>query len=317
MGRRKSGSLAYQINQRMNALNRIGESKHQAKQDYRNHCERNGLQWNPAKANGIFSHKTFDAYKQSTTEFSKWLKENHPEVRHINQIEKQHSINYLQQRQDQGKSAWTLSKDMSALNKVFNLNVTKQEAGIRERSYRDAERSRVERQHDRSYNAQNYRQQIDFAKAFGVRRESIYNGQYQVKDVSLFRHDGKIYASVIEKGGRYREAPCLEKMQSTIEKHFPHISEREPLTKEQFQAIYSTSENYLFDRYSNKIDNHAFRHEYARNLYQEALKELNEKHTEREVVLHRGFDRDALGQVSEALGHSPERTTVVLEHYLR
>lgn len=315
--KQKLGSLKYQITQRLKELNRIGESKHQAKQDWRRICESANIKWNPAQAPGIFSFKTMDAYRQSAIEFSKWLKQNHPEIKDINNIKKEHAIAYLKQRQEQGKSAWTISKDMSALNKVFNLNVTKQEAGLRERSYKDTERSRVSRSHDTKYNTQNYEQQITFAKAFGCRRESIYGGQYQVKDVSLFRHNGKIYVSLIEKGGRYREAPCLQSMQPQIEKMFPNIQEREPMTKEQFKELYSTSNEYLFDKYTTKIDNHAFRHEYARNLYKELLEQQEREQAEehRQQELYRGYDKEILREVSEALGHS--RLSVVVEYYLR
>jgi len=314
LGRQKLGSLTYQIKQRMQDLNRIGESKHQAKYDYRNHCDSKNIGWNPAKANGIFSYKTMDSYRQSAIEFSSWLKENYPDIRNINNITREHSIAYLQHRQDDGKSAWTVSKDMSALNKVFNLNVTKKDAGLRERSYKQSTRSREDRAHDGKYNPKNYERQITFSKAFGLRRESIYGGQYQVKDVSLFRNqnDGKLYVSVIEKGGRYREAPCLASMQPQIEKIYPHIPERDPLTKEQFQALYQSQGDYLFDRYTTKIDNHAFRHEYARNLYQEIA---NQQQDQGQVKLYRGYNEQILREVSQALGHN--RVSVVVEHYLR
>ncbi|MED4885473.1 hypothetical protein P9764_16645 [Bacillus smithii] len=170
----------------------------------------------------------------------------------------------------------------------------------------------MEREHDIKYNARNYERQIAFARAFGCRRESIVGGQYQVKDISLFRRNNKIYASFIEKGGRYREAPCLASMQPIIEKMFPNIQEREPLTKQQFQELYQSSQYYLFDRYTTKIDNHAFRHEYARNLYQELLEQRDNS---REVELYRVYDKEILREVSEALGHS--RLSVVVEHYLR
>ena len=314
MAKQKLGSFKYQIQQRLRELDRIGQSKHQAKQAYRQACENANVPWNPAKAEGIHSIRTMEAYRQTAFEFTGWLKENHPECKDLMNVPREHVIAYLQQRQSEGKSSWTVSKDMSALNKVLNLNVTKQEAGLRERSYKHAERSRVSRAHDHKYNAGNYERQITFAKAFGFRRESISGGQYQVKDVSLFRHEGKIYAALIEKGGRYREAPCLSAMQSQIEKMFPHIQEREPLIKQAFQELYHSSQGSpLFDRYTTKIDNHAFRGEYARNLYRELLGQRDQGDESREM--YRGYDKAVVREVSEALGHS--RLSVVIEHYLR
>jgi len=323
MSKQKLGSLKYQITQRLKSLNRFGESKHRAKEDYKNACKtRPGVKYNPAYARGIFSSKTMDAYKQTSMEFAAWLKTNHPEIRNINDITSQHSIAYLQQRQAEGKSAWTTSKDMSAINKVFNLHVTKNDAGLRERSYKNTTRSRVARAHDSKYNPKNYEKQITFAKAFGLRRESIYGGQYQVKDVSLFRNqnDGKLYVSVIEKGGRYREAPCLASMQPQIERMYPQIQEREPLSKQQFTQLYHSQGDYLFNKYTTKIDNHAFRHEYARNLYQEIMdrrqqEELQQQRDQAEEQLYRGYNRNALEEVSQALGHN--RESVAVENYLR
>jgi hypothetical protein len=253
-----------------------------------------------------------ESYRQSANEFSNWMKANYPEVKDINNVQKGYAIAYLQHRQNDDKSAWTISKDMSALNKVFNLNVSKQEAGLRERSYKNTERSRSERNHDHKYNAKNYDRQITFTQAFGCRRESILAGHYQVKEVSLFKQEGKVYVSLIEKGGRYREAPCLSSMQPTIEKMFPKIEYRDSLTKQQFQELYATSKGHLFDRYTTKIDNHAFRHEYARDLYQELM---DRREPGQKEELYRGYNKEILKGVSEALGHS--RLSVVVEHYLR
>jgi site-specific recombinase XerC len=312
MAKQKHGSLIYQFNQRMKELDRIGESKHEAKQNYRQACERAHVPWNPAKADGIFAHKTWDAYKQSSMQFGAWLKETHREIKKINQIERSHVKEYLLQRQRENKSAWTISKDMSALNKVLNYDLNKREIGLNVRSYKHTERSRVDREHDKRYNPENYRDQILFAKAFGCRRESIVGGQYQVKELSLFKHEDKLYCSLIEKGGRYREAPCLAKYQSDIEKLYPNIQERDPMRKQEFKQMYQSSAETLFDRYTTKIDNHAYRHEYAKELYQE---KLDQPDSEQAAALYRGYDKKIIQVVSQALGHN--RLSVVVEHYLR
>lgn len=228
MAKQKLGSFKYQIQQRLKELDRIGQSKHQAKQAYRQACENARVPWNPAKADGIYSIKTMQAYRQTVLEFAGWIKDRHSEVKSLMNVPRGYVVEYLQQRQFENKSAWTVSKDMSALNKVLDLNVSKREAGLWERSYKHAERSRLEREHDHKYNAGNYERQIAIARAFGLRRESIVGGSYQLKDISLFKApDGRVYASVIEKGGKYREAPCLSSMRPQIEKLFPRVEERE------------------------------------------------------------------------------------------
>lgn len=313
MARRKSGSLFHQAKRELQKLDCIGQSKHEAKKVYRAECEARGETWNPAKAKGIHSIKTMKAYEQTAKEFTAWMKANHSEIKNIEQIDRGHLKDYLQHRQERGVSAWTISKDMSALNKTFNTNLTKREVGLRERSYQDTTRSRVERTHDNEINRANYQQQINFASAFGLRRESIVGGQYQVKDASLYKiaGDGKLYVAAIEKGGRYRVAPCLESHQKSIETQYPQIEVRDVhMTKDDFKEAYRASENVLFDRYPHRIDNHELRHQYARELYNELADQKG--HVD---ANYRGYDKQILRDISEALGHS--RLSVVVEYYLR
>ena len=310
---RKHKNIKIQLNNRLNSLLRIGESKHKAKQEYKQYCQENNIKWNPAKTVGIHSIRTVEAYRQTINDFGDWLKANHKEIRNIEQIDKNVAYEYLKYKEKQGNTAWSVSKDMSAINKCLNLNLNKAEGGLQRRSYKDITRSRGERQHDQKYNAENYKNQILLAKAFGVRRETIYGGQYQAKDVSLYSKDGNIYIRVIEKGGRYRETQCLKSYQDDILKTF-NVKEGEPLTKEEFISLYNSSSNYLFDRYTTKIDNHAFRSEYATLRYEELV---NQKQLEGEIIKndYRGYDKDLVLQVSQDLGHN--RPSVVIEHYLR
>lgn len=311
----KLGSLKYQITQRLQKLDRTGESKHHAKERYRDACEASHIPWNPALAEGVYSHQTTNAYRQTGFEFVAWIKEQHPEIRDINAITKEHAINYLQTR-DTYCSAYTVSKDMSAINKLLEFNLNKKDIGLKERSYKDTTRSRTPSPEDRKYNPANWERQITVARAFGVRRESIVGGQYQVKDVSLFKRDGRVYISVIEKGGRYNEKPCLKSMQNQIEKMYPDIQERGKLNKEEFKEIYRDrdSSEKLFDRYTRKIDNHAFRAQYARDYYKELVEEKLASGQQIKSD-YRGFDKELILKVSEALSHN--RPSVVVEHYMR
>jgi len=254
------------------------------------------------------------SYRQTAIEFTTWLQQNHPESRDLMHIPRQQAIEYLQHRQQEGKSAWTVSKDMSALNKVCGFDITKQEADLRERSRDDIKRSRVERESDERYNPANYEEQITFARAFGCRRESVLGGAYQVKSVSLFRFDGMLYVGLIEKGGRYREAPCLQSMQPQVERMFPGIQERRHLTEHEFKALYAASpEPHLFHEYTTKIDNHAFRAEYAMRLYTELATTQGESKLPQDQ--YRGYDENILRRVSEALGHN--RPDIVVDSYMR
>jgi site-specific recombinase XerD len=76
---------------------------------------RNGIQ--PSLK--VYSHiKTYSAYIQTAMELACWIKNRHPEIKKINEINKEHAIQYLQARQTEGKSAYTITKDVSAINKA-------------------------------------------------------------------------------------------------------------------------------------------------------------------------------------------------------
>lgn len=303
---RNNKSLNHQFHERMEQLNCIGESRHLAKAEYKQYCQANGLNYNPCKTVGIHSFNTYESYKQTSKEFTSWIKSNYPEIKNINHITKDMCVNYLRMRQETC-SAYTVSKDMSALNKLLGHDIRKSEADLRERSYKDVTRSRYERQHDANIDTNRYSKQIMIANAFGLRRESFVTGQYALKDVSIYSNKGELYCSVIEKGGRYRNAPCLENYKELLKNNF-NIYEREHLTINQFKEIYADSTNKLFIEYDTKIDNHAYRSEYATNLYHQLA-------SSEPVELYRGWDKEAVQQVSHALGHN--RLNVVVEHYLK
>lgn len=319
--KKKNGSLAYQINQKLQGLKRFGQSRHEAKQAYRASQEAKGEKWNPAKAEGIFSFKTYDAYKQTAMEFSKWLRENHSDIKTLDQISQEHAIRYLQGRQAEGKSAYTVSKDMSAINKIFGTELSKKNAGLAERSYKNVTRSRGIKAHDKQYNPANYKDQIAFAKGTGCRRSSVHGGKYSVKPCSLWKDsEGNLYVSLIEKGGRFRNTKVLDAYKGTIEGLVTAIPVREPLANlkaegNRFRELYrASSDSPLFEKYPLKIDNHAFRAEYARARYQElaAAKQAAGGSVSND---YRGYDKSCIMGVSKDLGHG--RPSVVVEHYMR
>ena len=212
---RNNKNFTIQLNNRINDLLAIGESKHEAKKEYKKIEEEHGRKINSAKSNFIHNPNSASSYRQTVGEFCSWIKENKNDVwssKELDQVDKGICYEYLKDR-EQSCSPDTISKDMSALNKVLNFDLNKKEGELKERSYKAITRSRLDKGMDKAYNPKNYTNQIEFAKAFGLRRESILGGSYQVKDNSLFTRDNRLYCGVIEKGGRYREAPCLDKYQ--------------------------------------------------------------------------------------------------------
>ncbi|MGO1653199.1 hypothetical protein, partial [Senegalia sp. (in: firmicutes)] len=266
MSRKKN--IKIQLHQKVDSLLCIGESKHQAKISYQKYCKENNIKGNPTKTIGIYSTGSADIIRQSINNFTTWLKDEKPEVwntKNLDSITKEVAYDYLKQ-QDKVNSAYTVSTRMSSLNKVLDLSLTKKEVNLRQRRNPDITRSRTITKSDGKYNPANYREGLLIANSFGLRSESLINGNYKVKDISIFKNQEKVYLAVIEKGGRYREIPCLQENQEQVLETFD-ISERDFLSKDEYINLYNNSSTYLVNKYTRHIDNHAIRADYAVNLY--------------------------------------------------
>ena len=296
---------------------RFGQSKHDAKQAakeayLKQHGNLKG--YNPSKVDGIFSIKTMESYRQTAKEFSLWAANNG--YKNANDITRETAGRYLKERQVDKKSAWTISKDMSALNKIFKFNLSKSELGLKNRSLNDITRSRNETENDKR-NFNKFADQITFAKATGCRRESVK----KVKPEDCVRNaNGKVVVvELTEKGGKTRVAPVLneykDKVTEVVDKHSAGTGKP------------------LFDTYDSHIDNHAYRGQYSVALLCQleaerlgrkelcggdfdphSLVNLHGKDAETNAP-YRGHDRDICGMVSCALGHN--RLCVVFESYIR
>lgn len=281
--------LDYQLHMRMEGLKMIGQSRHKAKIEYKQICNENKYR---NKSMGIHSYNTYSAYKQTSIEFIKYIKENHNEIKDVTKIKRTHIKEYIKHREKQGMSIYTISKDMAALNKLFNTDITKKEVGIGCRSYTNINRSRISKPHDKKYNPKNYKEQITFAKATGCRRESILKVK---KEDIILNNDGiPIKVCLKEKGGRERHATILKQYREVIK---DIIDSRE----------YNKA---LFQKYTKKIDNHAFRGEYAKHRYRELVETKGY-----DSMDFRGYDAFCLNELTQDLGHN--RLDVVVYHYLK
>lgn len=319
MGKNLSGA-ANRVNRdlqhRLSQKQCFGQSKHEAKEKARvDYLQKHGnlTGYNPSKLDGIYSIKTMESYRQTAQEFAIWAAKNN--IKNGRSITKEAAGRYLQERQTAGKSAWTISKDMAALNKILGYDLTKKELGLSKRSNVSIKRSRNPTENDKRKNDK-YENQITFAKATGCRRESVT----RVKPSDFRRNaQGKVVAVTLkEKGGKTRTAPVLNGY------------------KEKLTAIVNgaaAQDKSLFKKYDSHIDNHAFRSQYAVTLMQQLEDEraakqelcggdfdpqqlINLKGTDAATnAPYRGHDRDIAAMVSGALGHN--RLCIVFESYIR
>lgn len=288
-------SLALQLHERMQELNRIGQTKHDKKIALKTFANHHKLSVNPLKNDGIYSFNTYDSYKQTSIEFTRWIRNTHASIKKIDQITIDHAKEYLLFRQNQNLSKWTVDKDMAALNKVLGFEMTKKEVGLHRKSYTETVRSRREAKMDRHFNPENYKDQITMAKATGIRRQSMT--RITPSDFT-FQNNITTHLTVKEKGGKVRTLQILD-------------TYREEVTAIVLKSMEQKgAEEKVFDSYTKKIDNHAFRGEYARNLYEQLIQEQGFEHKD-----CKGYDSKILKKVSQNLGH--ERIAIVVQHYLR
>ncbi|MEG0022349.1 MAG: site-specific integrase [Bacilli bacterium] len=331
----KLGSMKYQLTQALNNKKAIGESRDDAKEAHKEYCKANDLPVQNIKAPTVHSTGSMDLYRNYVVKFSEYMQENHKEIKDMNDITKEHAYEYLRTLEDRNLSANTVSTAQSAINKVTDLGLNKAEGGLSGRSYHDNTRSQVPREHDTRYNPDNYTKEIAIAESFGLRRQSLDDGQYKLKEnFSIYQNqNGELRACVIEKGGKYREAPCLKAREEDIRnllgnENIPTYETNESnhmaFTKKDFVETYRACENeYVSNSYTKLIDNHAFRKEYSRNLYNEVenkehghMPGVNPKYIQTGFY-DKTYDKEVLSQVSVALGHGHGRFQDTVNNYIR
>lgn len=316
--------LDRELQHKLGKLARFGQSKHEAKQAtreayIREHGDLKG--WNPSKVEGIYGIQTMETYRAAMTDFAKYMAEHG--VRRSKDISRNDAIQYLRDRQAEGKSAWTTTRDMSAINKLFGFNLTKKEVGLKDRRAEDVKRSRQECAHDKYVNEAKNKDMMDFTRGCGCRRQSIE----QVRYGDLRWNNGRVVAvKLTEKGGKTRIAPMLNEYKDRLTEIAKAVEERHDDMEGDIQA-----DKVFVEKYSRQVDNHALRAEYAAKLLHQLEQERSEGRplcegdfaVERLCNLrgrdrsddpkYKGHDRDICGMVSGALGHN--RLEVVFSSY--
>lgn len=304
-------SFKEQMFRALNALNRFGQSKYQAKQEsYR--------QGTKGKVEGIYSKKTMQDYKKVAEQFNTWAKSKDYHFHSLSEVSDEHIKQYLTERQADGRSAWTVSHDLSALNKIFHRDISKKDAGLQARRNADIKNNRGL---GNNYRASVYHKNealTSFLSATGIRRQSITT----ISPTNAIRNEkGTVIGfSVVEKGGKARNCYVIRNKQAEItafvDKHI------------------STHGNKPFwNKVDKNLNTHWYRGEYAHTLYNDLVSAHNnrqdyfdgyrdtfvnasklEQATNGHGAITKGYDTESLAIVSQNLGHN--RIDVVYSNYL-
>ena len=304
-------SFKEQMFRALNALNCYGQSKYQAKQE-------SYKQGNKGRVKGIYSKKTMQDYKQVAEQFQSWSKTKGYNFKSLSDVSDSHILQYLTERQAQGKSSWTISKDLSALNKIFNKSITKKDSGLKSRKNSDIKNNRGLGNNYRSSIYKKNKELIDFISSTGIRRQSItvINPTNAIRD----KEGVVIGFSVIEKGGKHRNSYVIKGRQEAVTSF---------VNKHQSQ----NGNQPFWTKVDKNLNTHWYRAEYAKTLYNDLITANNhrqdyfegyrdtfvnsqrlEQATDGHGQITKGYDTEALAVVSQNLGHN--RIDVVYSNYL-
>lgn len=294
---RKSKNITMQLHDELNKKLCIGQKK---------------IKDGEGRVEGIHSVQTAETYRRTIKLFGEHLKSEG--VKNIKNITSENINSFFDGRRDD-KSAYTLKRELAAINKVLNSRFSSRDFALPDRSRASITNNRGYASH-RPINASN-RPKIDFVSACGCRRSSI--ATVKVSDC-IKDNDGLVIGvHLTEKGGRERYAVVLESYRDSITE----------MVNNRYESL-GGNDGVLFDSPLDKnINPHWYRSEYAVNLYNDldncegdyyngcrgmfvdddALKRAIERYGRPS-----GYDAECVGEVSQALGHN--RLEVALVHYL-
>lgn len=256
-------SLNHQMFQRLEDKKAIGQSRHIAKLEAKDQG---------GKVETIHSYKTYDAYKQSSKTFIKWLRQEFPEIKDINNIDKDIGAMYIQHRSKQGVSAYTYSQDIAMLNKTLSLELTKSYCGVANRSIKEITKGRV----DNGFKTQSNSLEL-IVKATGLRRNELYNLKKSDLLISGDRVTGVRVRSGA-KGGRPRTVEVIGKYQKSFYKLIELTESDSKVVTEQIPK---------------QLQTHRLRAEFAQEKYQELI-ELGREDPKLDLTRSMGHNRKSV-----------------------
>jgi len=293
-------NLKIVMNEMLNKKLRIGQKRSEGKKIYKANTDPKSQGYNNLKAPGIYSVKTANTYREVINMVGDRIRSNYPKIwqsKDISKVDKEVCYNILREREAEGKSPYTISRDLAALNKVLGLNLSKKEGGLTKRSYKLLTRSRNGTNANLTdrLKLKNH-QQITIAQATGIRRQSmkVITPDSFVRD----RQGNPCLLYVVEKGGRERFIHILEERQKEVR---DIVDVRE-------------TDKPLFDYYSRRIDNHSFRAEYAEARYLEIIEQVKANGHKVVEDYRDRYNSYCLSILTQDLGHN--RINVCIEHYL-
>ena len=268
------------VKQGMTELERMeayGQSKHADKLA-------NGGKPLPGK---IYSYTTMKNYKQTVYQYLKWTQQTHG-CRQLADA-KQYTGEYLRQRMNDGKSAWTVRLDGAALAKLYGVGTGALGADLPIRRRADVTQHRTGAS-EGHFSAEKHRDLVDLCLATGLRRCEIA----RLKPENVQRlPDGRVVVLVEQgKGGKARIVSALDDTPAKIA-----------------EAAAAAGQAKIFEHIPKYAPIHEYRAAYANELYQSIARGINSIPAKDRYYCRRDragttYDKQAMLQVSQELGHN-------------
>lgn len=252
----KRPSLGHQFYQALESKKCIGESRHEAKEQGIAH-------------KGIYSYKTYDAYKNASKQFAKWVKLEYPGIKYLSEIDRDICKKYIKFREQSGCSAYTYSQDMAMISKTLDISLTKKECGVATRKLSNIKKNRVDNGFRTSSGAIE-----SILRGTGLRRNELVN----LKVENLVIQDSKVVGVLVKKGakgGKVRQIQVRKEYQECIYKIIEGAGGDSKVINEEIPK---------------NLQAHRYRAEYAQNMYKELI-DLGRKNPLKDLTESMGHNR--------------------------
>lgn len=281
MGHRNKKSLIRQVQERLDSMLAIGESKYQDKR------------MNLTKGK-IYSWTTYRSYLQQCCQFARYCRDNH----HCKNLAdcRTYVQEWMNPRED--LSAYTQKLSASALCKLYQESL--EELGITTKKAIRAEitRSRGAAVRDQHFSEKKNADFIEFCRSTGLRRSEIK----KLRGDQLLQEEGQWYIQTTGKGGRFRKIPICGDVDLVVHK------------------MQAAGTGKVWAKVPSCADIHSYRADFATRVYLSHARSIDSLPRKEKYICRKDkagivYDRQAMLIASRALGHN--RIDVVSEHYLR
>lgn len=282
----------------------------------------------------IYSDLSLKTHLSRIEQFSGWVKENHSDIKNLDQISKDVVGEYLQHQVENDKSAYTVSADMLAINRVmissanWDNAIKKSDYNLPQRSF-DSLRNNHGTMHRTSEQQQlddkmreRYSDVLHYGQAFGLRRSELVpsdSRQTVAGTKSLYERDDKLYHVTTGKGGRLRVVECLKSHEQSIRdlygqhiQQMPDYLKKDSFAKEDIQRF--KEEHKTGERHFESLSRSLRIHVECRQYYAtQKLEEIQEgRDVERSVTINGvSLSQEEANEISKNLGHGDDRFDVL------